>query len=144
MTQRHPIQNETTLITTNIQNRNPLFLKPTYACKAVEHIYKVQEQHPFFLFGFVIMPDHCHFLVRVPEPSTVSQVMNVYKSGLTFEIGLPKIWQARFHSRSIRNAIKALQYIHLNPVRTNLVPCPEQYPWSSASGKWDITPLENW
>ena len=58
-------------------------------------------------------------------------------------IGKGPIWQPRFHMRLPENAGAALRYIHQNPVKAGLVDCPLDYPWSSASGKWDIVGLND-
>ena len=140
MTQRHPILNDTMmLVTTVTRGRICLFSDAARAREAIETLYRVQQLHPFFLYGFVIMPDHCHFLVNVPPPETISRIMNVYKSGMTFNLGIPKIWQSRFHIRHIEDPLSALRYIHANPVKNGLCEIPEMYPWSSGSGKWDVT-----
>ncbi|MEK7136676.1 MAG: transposase [Patescibacteria group bacterium] len=137
MTQRHPVQNDVLmLVTTVTANREPVFANPAYAREAIECLYRVQKQRPFLLYGFVIMPDHCHFLLFIPPPESISKIMNSYKSGLTFDLGLSKIWQPRFHVRLPDNAEIALRYIHENPVKAELVSIPEDYPWSSASGEW--------
>lgn len=128
------------LITTVTLNRNPVFKDPVMAREAIDRLYRIQSLHPFFIYGFVIMPDHCHFLLKVLPPFTVSRLMNSYKSGLTFDTGIPKLWQPRFHIRIIeRDVGKVLWYIHLNPVKKGLAESVEAYPWSSASGKWDVT-----
>lgn len=143
MPQRRLEQNDCVMfITTNVQNRKPLFKDSAYANEAIDQIYRVQLLRPFFLFGFVIMPDHCHFLVNVPVPETISQIIRIYKSGLAHQLGIGSIWQSRFHVRIPEHPGKALEYIHLNPVRAGLVSNPEQYDWSSASGKFDVTPLD--
>jgi len=140
MSQRHPILNEDVqLITTVTAHRMPIFADPAHAREAIECLYRVQAQHPFFLYGFVIMPDHCHFLLRVPSPQKISTIMNVFKSGMTFNLGIPKLWQARYHIRSVKNVPKALRYIHENPMKADIADTAEEYPWSSASGKWDVT-----
>ncbi len=144
MSQRHPIQNgRTMLITTNTYRRVPVFKDPAAARIAIETLYVVQELYPFFLYGFVMMPDHCHFLLRVPEGGSISKIMNLYKRDVRFNIGKP-IWQNRFHMRIIDNGAGALEYIHQNPVRSNLCAHAEDYPWSSASGRWQIHSLEWW
>lgn len=141
--QRHPLQNEALmLVTTNVRDRMPIFAHAAYAREAVETLYRVQGLHPFLLFGFVIMPDHCHFLLWVPAPESIAKVMNVYKSGVTFNIGLPRLWQARFHIRVPDHPEEALRYIHQNPVRAELASQAEDYPWSSASGQWKTASLE--
>ena len=145
MSQRHPEQNGVLmLVTTNTSNRQKFFLQETFAREAIEHLFRVQQQYPFFIHAFVIMPDHCHFLLTVPEGGSISNIMRVYKMGLAFQLGISRLWQPRFHIRSIRKPSEAINYVHLNPVRKNLSSIPEEYQWSSASGKWDLTPVEAW
>ncbi|OGJ55964.1 hypothetical protein A3D88_01025 [Candidatus Peribacteria bacterium RIFCSPHIGHO2_02_FULL_52_16] len=142
MSQRHPDQQGTMFITTNIRDRKPLFANPAFAREAIDTLYRVQELHPFFLYGFVIMPDHCHFLMQVVEPEKISKIMNVYKGIVSLNIGLGSIWQPRFHMTFPKESREVLKYIHLNPVKKGLSDNAEDYPWSSASGKWDVTTLE--
>ena len=132
------------LITTNVKDRLPLFLDAAYAREAIEVLYRVQELHIFFLYGFVIMPDHCHLLIRITEEIKMSKIMNRFKMGLSHSIGKGPIWQARFDCRIVRDPWRALKYIHQNPVKAGLCIKPEDYPWSSASGKWDVMELEGW
>lgn len=143
MLPRRLVQNEEVMfVTTNTFKRIPFFTKPSHAREAIECLYRVHAIRPFLLYGFVIMPDHCHFLLKVLSPNTISMLMNTYKSGLTFDIGLPKLWQPRFDLRIIETGIgNVLRYIHMNPVKKGMVDQPQDYPWSSASGKWDVTPL---
>lgn len=142
MFQRHPIQNDgTMLITTVTQDRSPVLADSAHAREAIESVYRLKQMHPFLLFGFVIMPDHCHFLVHVPSPVEISKIMCLYKYGLTFNLGIGKFWQSRFHMVIPKDSHIALNYIHLNPVRAGLVAEPEDYFWSSASGKWPIDDL---
>ena len=129
------------LVTTCTNSRDPVFADSACARIAVETLYSIQDFYPFYLYGFVIMPDHCHFLLRMPEGGSVSKMMNVYKRAVTFNLGIKYIWQARFHIRMPHDPIAALQYVHRNPVKKNLCMTPEDYPWSSASGKWDVAEL---
>lgn len=144
MFQRHPIQNEVTMfITTNTRRRIPFFAEKGFAHETIETLYRVQGLHPFFLYGFVIMPDHCHFLIKVPHPGSVSKIMNIFKSGVSANIGKGPLWQSRFDLRIPKNAGRVLTYIHYNPVKAGLAKVPEEYPWSSASGRWDVTSLDS-
>ncbi len=69
--------------------------------------------------------------------------MSAYKSGLTFDLGIPKIWQSKFDLRIPNDCWKVLNYIHQNPVKAQLCEKAEDYPWSSASGKWEVTRLDD-
>ena len=124
------------LITTNTHRRKPIFDNPSHAREAIETFYRVQERMPFFLYAFVIMPDHAHFLVKVPVPGSISKIMNLYKTGVSVNIGIGPIWQSRFHVRIPRSVLSTISYIHWNPVKAGLVQNPEDYSWSSASGNW--------
>ena len=127
------------LITTVTHERIPYFKNDTLAREAIEQIYRVQERRPFFLYGFVVMPDHVHMLLNVPGPETVSNILRLYKMGLSFQTGISPLWQKRFDSRIAGNIPGAQQYIHMNPVHARICKIPESYPWSSACGKWDIS-----
>ena len=146
MSQRHPDQNDLLMfVTTNTLHRKPVFTDPACAREAVECLYRVQELHPFLLFAFVIMPDHCHFLLRVEAPMKISNLIGTYKSGLRFDLGIQeRLWQPRFHLRVPNHAWRTLEYIHNNPVVAGLCEMPENYPWSSACRKWEVTPLDSW
>jgi putative transposase len=142
MWQRHPVQaDEMMFITTNTRDRKPIFRNPAYAREAVEMLYKVQKRHPYFLYGFVIMPDHCHLLLHVPDGGSISRIMKIFKSGLAFNLGIGAFWQSRFHIKIPDTAASVLRYIHQNPVIAGLAKNPEEYPWSSASGKWELSEL---
>lgn len=128
-------------ITTNVRERRKIFLDPAYAREAIDVLYRVQELHPFLLYGFVIMPDHCHLLLKVPAPNTISKVMDRWKMGVSHSLSIGSIWQRRFNLKIPDTLSPVLQYIHANPIKAGIVLDSSLYPWSSASGKWDVTPL---
>jgi putative transposase len=139
----HAIQsNDFMLVTTVIKNRRPIFADVINAREAIDVLYRVQELHPFFLHGFVFMPDHIHLLLTIPPSNDISKLMNRFKMGVSHSIGLGPIWQHRFHMTVPRSPKAALRYIYMNPKRAGLIDDPMDYPWSSASGRWDITPIE--
>ena len=143
MFQRHPIQNQQTMfITTNTQSRMPIFGNAAYARIAVETFYNIQHFYPFFLYAFVIMPDHCHLLLNMPEGGSVSKMIGVYKRAVSFNIGQGSIWQSRFHIVVPKNIEATIEYIYQNPVKAGLCENAEEYPWSSASGRWDLSEFE--
>lgn len=143
MSQPHPIQNDRVMfITTNVVNRKSIFTNPAFAKEVIETLYRIQSKHAFLLFGFVIMPDHCHLLLKMCPPDTISAMMRTFKMGVTFSIGIGPIWQPRFHLVIPKEPWKALAYIHSNPVRAGLVVDPTSYRWSSACGIWDVSRIE--
>ncbi len=129
-------------ITTNLRNRQRVFADPAYARAAVETLYAIQGYYPFFLFGFVFMPDHCHLLLNIPEGGSVSKMMYAFKRAVAFNVGQGPLWQSRFDLKIPNDSSAVLHYIHQNPVKAGLVNAAEDYPWSSACGRWDIMPLD--
>ncbi len=143
MSQRHRLQNNRTMfVTIATLNREPFFENPAFAREAVETLYRVRKLHPFLLYAFVIMPDHCHFLMHIDRPQKISNIIGTYKSGMTFNTGVPQMWQPRSHIRIIRNnPLHVFRYIHMNPVLADITKLPTEYPWSSASHEWVIDPM---
>ncbi len=137
VSQRHRIQNNATmLITTVTLNREPFFANPAIAREAVETLLRVHVLHPFSLHAFVVMPDHVHFVATIPTHNSISKILNVYKSGLTFNTGIRKMWQRRSDMRIVKDLRAVIDYIHNNPVNAGLAMTAADYPWSSASAIW--------
>lgn len=140
MTQRRPIQNDAVMfVTTNTKNRRKIFTNDAFASEAIDRLYRMQQLHPFLLFGFVVMPNHIHLLLNIPSPYTISEFMHAYKLGLTYDLGIGAFWQPRFDMRVPDNGLATLRYIHNNPVNAGLASSIHDYPWSSASGKYDVS-----
>lgn len=145
MLNQHHLQNgNTVFITTVTRKRQPFFKDPSMAREAIDILFRVQGLYPFFLYGFVIMPDHCHLLLKVPEQSSLSKIVGRFKCGVSHGLCKGPLWQPRFDAKTPFDPKKVLQYIHENPVKAGLVEAPEQYPWSSASGRWDVSEIEDW
>ena len=101
--------------------------------------------------GFVIMPDHVHALIWLPETGMLSRFMHGWKRMAIYrirewyrnaetnyfqaaEMG-DRFWQPKYYAFSIysnRKLEEKLDYIHLNPVRAGLVSKAIDWPWSSA------------
>ena len=95
----------------------------------------------FLLHAFVVMPNHIHLLITVPQGSTLERTMQLIKGGFSREAGkflnLPHpFWQKSFVDRRVRDAgefHRFREYIHQNPVVANLCNSQEEYPYSSAN-----------
>jgi putative transposase len=101
--------------------------------------------------GIVLMPDHVHALVWLPDSRDLTRFLHGWKRMSSFRIRQwyaeqasnyfdgfgpgDKFCQAKsyvFHVYSRRKLQEKLDYMHLNPVRAGLVERAEQWPWSSA------------
>lgn len=143
MFQRHPEQAQVMMfITTNTNMKIPVFADSACARIAVETLYSIQHFYPFFLYAFVIMPDHAHLLIHVPDGGSVSKIIGIWKRAVTFNIGRGPLWQSRFHLVVPKNISQVIQYINRNPVQAGLCSEPPDYAWSSASGRWDLSEME--
>jgi len=114
-----------------------------------EALKTVQAKHPFQLTAAVVLPDHCHFIVDLPEEdSDFSTRISLFKA--RFSRSLPKfdteptasrtrrrereIWQRRFWEHTIRDEIdfqRHFDYIHFNPVKHGYVSRCSDWPQSS-------------
>ena len=104
------------------------------------------------LHAFVIMPHHFHAIITAPEEKTLSWLMQRIKSNtakdfmakllrhesslLDSQTGLDErvFWMRSFRSFAIcddKVSREKTDYIHLNPVRAEMVIHPREYRWSS-------------
>lgn len=112
----------------------------------VEQIVGCRDRGFYKLHAFVVMPDHLHVLLTPSETTTVEKAMQMIKGGSAHRIGIEMphkfpIWHAGFHDRWMRDGEeywKAKRYIEQNPVEAKMVEKPEDYAFSSASGKYGL------
>ena len=125
----------THFITTATYNRRRIFQVPANAELFLETLQHYRRADRYKLHAFVVMPDHVH-LILTPQLITLERAMGLIKGGFSHRISSNfPIWQRGFTDHRIRNAedMQARRdYIHMNPVRANLVTVPEFYPYSSA------------
>ena len=101
--------------------------------------------------GFVIMPDHVHALIWLPETGQLSRFLQQWKRdsstsirnwyaanqiayvesrGLGTRLWIPKYYAFQVYSRE--KVEEKLRYMHMNPVRAGLVAKATDWKWSSA------------
>ena len=97
---------------------------------------KLRRQHQFFVFGYVLMPEHVHLLLSEPKLHTLATTLSVLK-GETSKLlkgDRSQFWQTRYYDFNVlthRKHVEKLRYLHRNPVERGLVGKPEDWPWSS-------------
>lgn len=108
--------------------------------------------------SFVVMPDHIHAIIWLPETGQLSRFMRGWKRMSSFRIRKwyrendssyfdgfgegDKFWQPKYYSFEIYSTAKLeekLTYMHLNPVRAELVAKATDWKWSSARWYHDRT-----
>jgi len=103
----------------------------------------------FQLHAFVVMPNHIHLLLTVPEGLTLERVMQFIKGGVSHEAGkllgtTGPMWQKSFVDRRVRDIREFdgfQRYIEQNPVRAGLACDAEAYGYSSANSKFQMDGL---
>jgi len=105
----------------------------------LEALGKTRERYPFRLFGYCLMTNHVHLLLR-PEPGqsisrimqslTVAHIRRYYARYRS----VGQVWQGRFRSPVVQEGehlMTVLRYIEANPLRARIATDLPEYRWSS-------------
>ena len=138
----------TYFFTVNLLQRrnNDLLVQHIDALRA--SVAKVKKRHPFIIHAWVVLPDHFHCVIELPDgDSDFATRLRLIKSGLSR--ALPKvefrsavrhardergIWQRRFWEHLIKSDVDFqahMDYVHINPVKHGLVKCVADWPHST-------------
>jgi putative transposase len=133
-------------VTTRCWQGRAVFRMPDVAEILIATLLHHRDGGAYRLHEFVVMPDHLHLLLTPGETTSLEKAIQLIKGGSSHQIHKHRghkmeIWQKGFHDWTIRDSndwqTKA-EYIRLNPVRAKLVDKPENWPNSSASGKFTL------
>ncbi|MDQ3815026.1 MAG: hypothetical protein M3347_13885 [Armatimonadota bacterium] len=124
----------------------------------VEALLWRKRHHNWTLYCYCLMPDHLHFLVKLPSgaqhyinagargivPEGILDHIGHFKKYTTTQIwwkqgGSGLLWQRSSHDRVIRynDSIEAVaSYVLHNPVRKGLVDAWEDYPYAAIIDAW--------
>lgn len=133
---RYSEANRIYLITTVTRERMPVFEDFKAARTLVYFLRQAQLRSEAETLAYVIMPDHCHWLMQLGESKSLSSVVGNIKS-LTARQLKGVIWQAGYHDHAVRREedLQAIaRYIVANPLRKGLVEQIGDYPHWDA--KW--------
>lgn len=130
------------------QNRSVFHVRET-AEIVVRRIFFCRDHGAYLLHEFVLMPNHLHLLLTPQSNASLERVMQLIKGGSSHEIHKQRgnrmqIWQPGFYDWTVRDEKDCqakVEYIRLNPVRAGLIEKPEDWPYSSASGRFTLDPV---
>jgi putative transposase len=136
-------------VTTKCRQGRSVFQVPENAEILIDVIFHYRDRKAFALHEFVVMPDHLHLLLTPSLTTSLEKALQFIKGGSSHQIRKARnqkmeIWQVGFHDWTIRDANDwqtKVEYIHTNPVRAKLVQSPQDWPYSSASGKFSLDPI---
>ena len=134
----------TFFITSVTAGRRPLLQRAAAADLLVNTLLHYRWQGKYLLHEFVIMPDHFHLLITPAQEISLEGAAQFIKGGFSFRLrSKMPVWQASFtnhHVRDDEDFERHREYIWMNPVKAGLVQRAEEYPYSSASGKFALDP----
>ncbi len=137
-----PQMDRTFFITSVTAQRRTVFQRAAAADLLVDVFQHYRGQGKYLLHDFVIMPDHIHALITPAPETSLERAVQFIKGGFSFRLKskLP-VWQPSFTNHRIRDSEdfeRHREYIRMNPVRASLVGKVEDYPYSSANGKFAL------
>lgn len=125
-------------VITRGNNRAAVFHQDGDYAAFLDALRDLKLRRPFELYGYCLMPNHVHLLIRVLD-APISRLMQsllvshtlryhkLHRSG-------GHLWQGRFKSPVVQDddhLLTVLRYIEANPLRAGLVGKAADYPWSS-------------
>lgn len=137
-------------------NRRLIFSDDDDYEKMIKLIAKTKTKLPFFLYTYCLMPNHLHLLIeRRLDP--ISRIMHMLLTGYSRYYNrrnrrVGHLFQGRYKSilcQSDHYLAELVRYIHLNPVRANIVRDPSAFRYSGhraylgeeESGFVDVDPV---
>jgi putative transposase len=138
----------TYFFTVNLLQRqeNDLLLRNIDYLRTV--VRSVKMRHPFLIHGWVVLPEHIHCVLELPEGDSdfatrwrlikadFSKLLPVSerRSNVRQRRGERGIWQRRFWEHLIRDESDYrahMDYVHINPVKHGLVKRVRDWPFST-------------
>ena len=124
-------------ITFSCYRRQPLLGTPAARDRFEAELERVRSSYGLYVTGYVVMPEHVHFLVSEPERARLSVAIQMLKQTVSRRLrkpGMRRFWHVRYYDflvRTEKKRIEKLRYMHRNPVKRGLVDRPEDWAWSS-------------
>jgi len=118
--------------------KQPIFLSDDDRCFFLKCLREAHEKFGIIVHVYCLMPNHYHLILETPL-GNLSNMMHFLNTAYTVYFNAKHkrsghLFQGRYKSILIdakSYAQELSKYIHLNPVRSEIVELPEQYPWSS-------------
>jgi len=129
-------------ITSVTAQRKTLFQRDAASELLVDVFQHYRSQGKYLLHEFVIMPDHFHALITPAPEISLEKAVQFIKGGFSFRLkSKMPVWQPSFTNHRIRDSEdfeRHREYIRMNPVRAGLAEKAEDYPYSSANGRFAL------
>lgn len=138
----------TYFFTINLFERKNNRLLVEYIDVLRQSISKVKQAHPFIIHAWVVLPDHMHCVIELPQ-GDADFAIRLRLIKVNFSKALPKtehrstvrikrgergIWQRRYWEHLIKDEADYqahMNYVHINPVKHGLVKQVKDWPYST-------------
>ncbi len=129
--------------------QSEVFHKPDDYLAFVDAMAQACERLPLDIFGYCLMPDHFHLVIRPVEDGDLGHwmrrvlTMHAQRYHRVYETS-GHVWQGRYKAFPVQDGAHVttiLRYVERNPVRAKLVKSPERWKWSSLPGWLARDPL---
>lgn len=103
-------------------------------------ISRTRSHHPFRIDAMVVLPDHLHMIMTLPEGDADyslrwRRIKALFTRGLQLRgLATQGIWQRRFWEHTVRDdddLQRHVDYIHFNPVKHDHAAKPADWPYST-------------
>jgi putative transposase len=120
-------------------NRDRVFVDDADFSAFLRGLGQTKQRYPFDLFGYALMSNHFHLLLR-PHPSqSISRILQSLTVAHTWRYhrrqrSVGHVWQGRFKSPIIEgdeHLLTVLRYVEANPLRAGMVADLKDYAWTS-------------
>jgi putative transposase len=134
----------TSFITSRTAKGHALFQSTSAADLFIDVVMAYRQAQGFLLHEFVVMPDCVHALVTPATGQSVERVVHFIKGGFSFRLkSAAMVWEAGSVNHTIsdeKDFARHCELIWLSPIRSGLARSPEEYIFSSASGRYAVDP----
>jgi putative transposase len=139
----------TYFVTANCLDKRRLLQSVRSANLLIEVFASYRASGHYQLHEFVVMPDHFHAILTPTTASTLEKCLQLIKGGFSYRAKRElqrnfSTWQSSFHDRRLRDWKEYAtyrEYIHHNPVKAGFYMRVGEWPFSSATGKFEIDPV---
>ena len=118
--------------------RNAIFADTSDYIWFLEYMKKIKEKYPFKIHSICLMTNHFHMAIETGDDelwNIMQKVLSVYAEEYNHKYHYTgHLFEGRYVSRIIedeRYFLEVSRYIHLNPVKAQMVKSPLDYEYSS-------------
>ena len=101
-------------------------------------VKKIQSESGFKIHALCLMPNHFHMIIETGETSLsiiMQKILSIYVEGYNKKYSVTgHLFEGRYKAKLIEDVpyfLESSRYIHLNPVKANMVGSPEKFLYSS-------------